>query len=145
MATPATVPLPRDVGGPGGQVPAIAVPTQSNNTIAKQPDAVFMGAPFERVTAFLRLIHGDECCLDGDPENFPIQASRCGLLNLDPAYQGVVLYRGELDHILTAGVRVHRELLDDGFVLGASGRENIKIGQHLRAVDAHVKYTRTGR
>jgi hypothetical protein len=35
MATPATVPFPRDVGGPGGQGPAIAVPTPNDKSINK--------------------------------------------------------------------------------------------------------------
>src|SRR5262249_59627684 len=63
------------------------------------------------------------------------------LLDFDPAHQRVVFHGGELNHILTAGICIHHELLDDCLVLGSCGREDIEIGQHLRAVDAHVEYS----
>src|SRR5260370_23627075 len=65
-------------------------------------------------------------------------------LGLDPAHQGVVLHRGELDHILATGIGIHRELLDDGFVLGSGSREDIEVAQHLGAVDAYVEDSRAG-
>src|SRR5215471_7937764 len=77
-------------------------------------------------------------------QSFSLAAPRKWLLDFNPAHQRVVFHGGELDHILTAGICVHHELLDDCLVLGASGSEDIEIGQHLRAVDAHVEYSRPG-
>ena len=61
------------------------------------------------------------------------------LLDFDPAEQGLVDRRCELDDVLAAGIRFHRELLDDGFVLCSRGREDIESTQHLRAVDGYVE------
>src|SRR5437016_2157681 len=67
------------------------------------------------------------------------------LLDLDPTQQRLIHHFGELDHILTARVRVHRELLDDGLVLRSRRREDIEVAQYLRAVDAQLEGARTGR
>jgi len=46
---------------------------------------------------------------------------------------------------LTARIRRLRELLDVGDVLAASRREDVKVRQHLRPVDAHVEHARACR
>jgi hypothetical protein len=42
-------------------------------------------------------------------------------------------------------VRLHREVLGDGFVLRASGGKNVEVAEELSAVDAHVEGARAGR
>src|ERR1700726_226897 len=65
--------------------------------------------------------------------------ARSGRYYFDSIYQRVVDDCGELDHVLTGGVRGRGELLNVGDVLSASGGENVEIGQHLGAVDGHVE------
>src|SRR5260370_15897135 len=71
------------------------------------------------------------------------RAEEYALLHLDPAYQGLVHHRRELNHVLAAGIRVHCELLDDGLVLGARSRKDVEGSQYLRAVNAHIKVSPT--
>ena len=65
--------------------------------------------------------------------------SSLALLHFDPAEQGLVDRRGELDDVLAAGIRFHRELLDDRFILRSCCREDIECAQYLCAVYGHVE------
>src|SRR5580704_272902 len=66
------------------------------------------------------------------------------LLHLDPAEQGLVDDRCELNDVLAAGIGIHGELLDDGLILSPRRREDIEIAQYLRAVDSHVEFPSAG-
>jgi hypothetical protein len=61
------------------------------------------------------------------------------LLHFNPAEQGLVHYRCELEDVLAAGIRFHRELLDDGLILRSRRREDIEGAQDLHPVDGHVE------
>jgi hypothetical protein len=61
-------------------------------------------------------------------------------LHFDAVDSGIVLDRDILEHDLPLRIGRRRKLLDDCNVLAACGREDIEVGQHLRAVDADVEH-----
>lgn len=64
-------------------------------------------------------------------------------MGLNSADEGLIHHGRKLDHILSAAVRVLRELLDESLVLGARRGKDVKVRKHGRAVYAHVEGSRS--
>src|SRR5437016_3562571 len=73
-----------------------------------------------------------------------VNGSKSLVQHLNPVHNRAVVGRhtAEADRQLTAAVGIDREGLDECFVLGSSGGEDVEVREHLRSVDGDAESSR---